>query len=89
MVSEMLSSAVRCWRCKKSTPDVQRIAHPDPAADTRVPVCADGCCLPADILYRCHRCDENHDRAAIHLVVLPNRNALAPECLDCNRAGSG
>lgn len=83
------SDDARCWRCMDTAAEVREIDHPDPAIDASVPVCADGCWLPERIVYRCHNCDETHDREAVHLVWLPNRSALAPECLDCNRALSG
>lgn len=83
------ADGVRCWRCMDTPDEVRERDHPDPTIDARVPVCADGCWLPEDIVYRCHNCDETHGHEAVHLVWLPNRSALAPECLDCNRALSG
>jgi len=68
--------------------EARRIDHPDPALDTTVPVCADGCWLPETVLYRCHDCGDTHDYDSVHLVWLPDRQALAPECLDCNSTTS-
>jgi hypothetical protein len=84
-----IDAARVCWRCRAVTGRLREVDHPDPAVDDTVRVCADGCWLPADISYRCHRCGRTRPFEAVHLVAAGTRTDFIPECVDCTRVAEG